>query len=86
MRRRLEPLTLILSLENLHDEQVEEMADLEGEIEANTDTARFLALDRDFHMASYATCRASSCPRRPRSDWRNSTFTAAGLELAAPTG
>jgi DNA-binding GntR family transcriptional regulator len=56
MRERLEPLTLILSLEHLTDAQVDEMARLQAEIEANTDTGRFLALDRDFHMASYAAC------------------------------
>lgn len=56
MRERLEPLTLILSLEHLTDRQVDEMARLQEEIEANTDTGRFLALDRDFHMASYAAC------------------------------
>jgi DNA-binding GntR family transcriptional regulator len=56
MRERLEPLTLILSLEHLTDRQVDDMARLQEEIEANTDTGRFLALDRDFHMASYAAC------------------------------
>ena len=56
MRERLEPLTLILSLEHLTDDDVAEMAALQERIEANTDIARFLALDRDFHMASYAAC------------------------------
>lgn len=57
MRERLEPLTLILSLERITDEQVDEMARVQEEIEAlSSDTGRFLALDRDFHMASYAAC------------------------------
>lgn len=56
MRERLEPLTLILSLEHLTDAQVDEMARLQQQIEETTDTGRFLALDRDFHMASYAAC------------------------------
>ncbi|MFN8189131.1 MAG: GntR family transcriptional regulator [Nocardioidaceae bacterium] len=56
MRERLEPLTLILSLEHLTDEQVDEMAHIQHLIESSPDTAHFLALDRDFHMASYAAC------------------------------
>ena len=83
MRERLEPLTLILSLENLHDEQVEEMADLQEQIEANTDTARFLALDRDFHMASYAACPSEQLLTTTIRLW-NSTqhYRRAFMELA----
>jgi DNA-binding GntR family transcriptional regulator len=56
MRERLEPLTLIESLPNLTDEQVDHMESVQEEIELNTDVSHFLVLDRDFHMTSYAGC------------------------------
>jgi DNA-binding GntR family transcriptional regulator len=56
MRERLEPLTLVLSLEHLTDAQVDRMGRIQDEIEANTEVSRFLLLDRDFHMASYEAC------------------------------
>jgi DNA-binding GntR family transcriptional regulator len=58
MRERLEPLTLAESIPNLTDEQVDAMEAIQLEIEANDDVDRFLALDRDFHMTSYAGCRS----------------------------
>jgi DNA-binding GntR family transcriptional regulator len=58
MRERLEPLTLIESLCHISDAQVDRMERIQEEIEANTDTDRFLALDRRFHMASYDACRS----------------------------
>lgn len=54
MRERLEPLTLIESLPNLLEEQIALLESLQAEIEGNRDAARFLALDRQFHLASYA--------------------------------
>lgn len=56
MRERLEPLTLVESLAHLTDGQIERMERIQDEIEANDDVSRFLALDRDFHMASYEAC------------------------------
>jgi len=56
MRERLEPLTLSESIARINDEQVLRLEHLQDEIEANTDIGRFLALDRDFHMTSYAAC------------------------------
>lgn len=56
MRERLEPLTLIESMRFITTAQVQRMEALQDEIEANTDVARFLVLDRDFHMTSYAAC------------------------------
>jgi DNA-binding GntR family transcriptional regulator len=53
MRERLEPLTLIESLPNLPDEQIELLERLQAEIEGNTVASRFLALDRQFHLAAY---------------------------------
>ena len=56
MRERLEPLTLIESLPNLSEEQIALLERIQAEIESNTDVSRFLALDRQFHMTSYAGC------------------------------
>lgn len=58
MRERLEPLTIAESLEHLDDAHVARMELLQDRIEHNTDVSRFLALDREFHMASYAGCRS----------------------------
>jgi DNA-binding GntR family transcriptional regulator len=56
MRERLEPLTLTESLPHLTDAQIDAMERIQEEIEANDDVGRFLVLDRDFHMTSYAAC------------------------------
>ena len=56
MRERLEPLTLAESIAQIRDEQVLRMEQIQGQIEANDDVARFLVLDRDFHMTSYEAC------------------------------
>lgn len=56
MRERLEPLTLIESLEHITGTQIARMEEIQHEIELNTDVSRFLVLDREFHMTSYAAC------------------------------
>jgi DNA-binding GntR family transcriptional regulator len=56
MRERLEPLTLIESLPHLTEAHVDRMQSLQDEIELNADVSRFLVLDREFHMTSYAGC------------------------------
>jgi DNA-binding GntR family transcriptional regulator len=57
MRERLEPLALAESLLQLTTEQVQHMEDVQGQIEADVPLPEFLALDRDFHLTSYAGCR-----------------------------
>ena len=56
MRERLEPLTLIASIEQISDDQVAALDRLREAIERNTDPGRFMALDREFHLTSYAGC------------------------------
>ena len=56
MRERLEPLTLIESLRHLSDEQIDRLESLREALEGNTDAGRFMALDREFHLSSYAAC------------------------------
>jgi DNA-binding GntR family transcriptional regulator len=56
MRERLEPLTLVESMAHLGEDRIRRMETLQEEIEAGDDVARFLVLDRDFHMTSYEAC------------------------------
>lgn len=58
MRERVEPLTLTESLRHLTDSQVEVLDQIQDQIEANEDVNRFLVLDREFHLTSYAGCRS----------------------------
>jgi DNA-binding GntR family transcriptional regulator len=56
MRERLEPLALAESLPSLTPEDDAQLDDLQCQIEANTDLDRFLELDREFHLGTYAGC------------------------------
>jgi DNA-binding GntR family transcriptional regulator len=56
MRERLEPLALSESIPNLAGHDLARLAEVVDEIEANGDVPTFLALDREFHLRSYAGC------------------------------
>ncbi len=56
MRERLEPLSLAESLPSLTGEDHTHLDDLQRQIEANDDLDRFLELDREFHLGTYAGC------------------------------
>jgi DNA-binding GntR family transcriptional regulator len=56
MRERLEPLALTESLPHLTEEQLDHLEDVQQRIESDDGLAEFLALDREFHLASYAGC------------------------------
>jgi DNA-binding GntR family transcriptional regulator len=53
MRERLEPLLLAESAPHLTDGDIDSMADLQDQIEENTDVERFLVLDRALHWTVY---------------------------------
>jgi DNA-binding GntR family transcriptional regulator len=57
MRERLEPLALTESIPHLSAGDLQRLADIQQRIEANTDIAAFLALDREFHLLTYSGCR-----------------------------
>jgi DNA-binding GntR family transcriptional regulator len=57
MRERLEPLALAESVPELSDADLHRLAEIQREIEADTDLGRFLELDREFHLLSYRGCR-----------------------------
>jgi DNA-binding GntR family transcriptional regulator len=56
MRERLEPLALGESIPHLDEADLAHLEEVQERIEANTDVATFLALDREFHLVSYAGC------------------------------
>jgi DNA-binding GntR family transcriptional regulator len=54
VRERVEPLLLRYSLAHLTAPQVDRLAELADEMRQTDDVERFLALDREFHLGSYA--------------------------------
>jgi DNA-binding GntR family transcriptional regulator len=56
MRERLEPLALEESLPHLDAAALARLGGLQDEIEAGVDIGRFLELDREFHLGTYAGC------------------------------
>lgn len=58
IRERIDPLALIASLESITDADIERLEEIEDEIESGAMSAdRFVALDREFHLATYKGCR-----------------------------
>jgi DNA-binding GntR family transcriptional regulator len=62
MREQLEQLAIAESIPNLTVPEVAHLEDVQRQIEAlrhddDADVARFLELDREFHLAGYAGCR-----------------------------
>ena len=56
MRERIEPLALIESMSRLSDADLASIADIQRRIEEHVDVREFLALDREFHLATYSGC------------------------------
>lgn len=56
MRERLEPLALIESLPHLSEGEIRELESIHERIVADADLREFMALDRAFHLGSYAGC------------------------------
>ena len=54
VRERIEPLLLRYSLPHLDDGQIDRLATLAEQMRATKDIEQFLALDREFHLGSYA--------------------------------
>jgi DNA-binding GntR family transcriptional regulator len=54
VRERIEPLLLRYSLPHLQDGQIDRLAELSEEMRGTDDVERFLELDREFHLGSYA--------------------------------
>jgi DNA-binding GntR family transcriptional regulator len=60
MRERLEPLALTESVPRLTDDDHAHLEEIQEQIEANADLDRFLDLDREFHLGTYAGCHIDS--------------------------
>src|SRR5665647_2737792 len=56
MRERLEPLALSESIPHLTEDDLHRLDHIQGQIETNSDVARFLALDRELHLLTYCGC------------------------------
>jgi len=54
VRERIEPLLLRYSLPHLEDAQIDRLDELSEEMRGTRDVERFLELDREFHLGSYA--------------------------------
>jgi DNA-binding GntR family transcriptional regulator len=88
MRERLEPLALVESIAALTEDDVARIEELQHLIEAEgdgIDVARFLELDRDFHMATYSACGIDPLMSNVRRLW-NSTqhYRRAFVSLSGP--
>jgi DNA-binding GntR family transcriptional regulator len=88
MRERLEPLALVESIAALTEDDVARIEELQHLIEAEgdgIDVARFLELDRDFHMATYSACAIDPLMSNVRRLW-NSTqhYRRAFISLSGP--
>lgn len=59
MRERTETLALRLSLPYLTSEHESELHHIQDLIEGNDDVAKFLELDRQFHLLTYAGCNSA---------------------------
>jgi DNA-binding GntR family transcriptional regulator len=85
MRERLEPLALLESMPGLDDAALQRLDDVQSRIEANTEVAGFLALDREFHLLSYSGCRIAPLTATVTRLW-NSTqhYRRAFMQLSGP--
>jgi DNA-binding GntR family transcriptional regulator len=59
IRERVEPLLLSYSLPGLDETALDRLAALADEMQAGTDVAHFLQLDREFHLLSYSGARTA---------------------------
>jgi DNA-binding GntR family transcriptional regulator len=57
MREQLEPLAIAESIPHLTDTDLGRLEEIQTRIEANSDVATFLELDREFHLLTYTGCR-----------------------------
>jgi DNA-binding GntR family transcriptional regulator len=85
MRERLEPLALTESVPHLAESELDRLEQVQQQIEANTDVSTFLALDREFHLLSYAGCSIDQLTSMVTRLW-NSTqhYRRAFVSLSGP--
>ena len=59
MRERIEPLLLRYNVPLLRDEQIDELERLATAMAGTTELEEFIALDREFHLSSYAVAETT---------------------------
>jgi DNA-binding GntR family transcriptional regulator len=72
MRERLEPLALAVSMPELTQADLRQLARIQDQIENHPDVARFLDLDREFHLLTYSGCHVDQLSSMVMRMW-NST-------------
>jgi DNA-binding GntR family transcriptional regulator len=90
MREQLEQLAIAESIPHLTEADVRHLEDVQEQIEAlrhedNADIARFLELDREFHLAGYAGCRIEQLTGSVVRLWNSTAhYRRAFLTLSGP--
>ncbi len=74
MRERLEPVALSESIPHLSDTDLARLTSLQDEIEADTDVSRFVELDRELHMLTYAGCQIEQLSAMVRRLWNSTQY------------
>jgi DNA-binding GntR family transcriptional regulator len=90
MREQLEQLAIAESIPHLTEADVRHLVDVQEQIEAlrhedSADIARFLELDREFHLAGYAGCRIEQLTGSVVRLWNSTAhYRRAFLTLSGP--
>ncbi|MEU6602553.1 GntR family transcriptional regulator [Streptomyces flaveolus] len=87
IRERLEPLALAESIPHLSVAQIAQLEEIQDEIEAGTDVDRFLSLDRELHLSTYAGCPNEQLTSMIRRFWNTTQhYRRAYTHLVFPAG
>ena len=90
MREELEQLAIAESIPHLTEAEIRHLEDVQEQIEAlrhddDADVARFLELDREFHLAGYAGCRIEQLTGSVVRLWNSTAhYRRAFLTLSGP--
>ena len=90
MREHLEQLAIAESIPHLTETEIRHLEEVQEQIEAlrhedNADVARFLELDREFHLAGYAGCRIEQLTGSVVRLWNSTAhYRRAFLTLSGP--
>jgi DNA-binding GntR family transcriptional regulator len=74
MRERLEPLALSESIPHLGDSDLARLTQLQEQIEQDTDIGRFVELDRELHLLTYAGCQIEQLSGMVRRLWNSTQY------------
>jgi DNA-binding GntR family transcriptional regulator len=87
IRERLEPLALAESIPHLTAVQITRLEEIQDEIEDGADVDRFLSLDRELHLSTYAGCRNEQLTSMIRRFWNTTQhYRRAYTRLVSPEG